>query len=53
MGTFMLLLHGGVFLIAVAWLGLRNNNWARRSKPGRLIAGGLATPQPSKIDPTT
>ncbi|MDP9901816.1 LPS export ABC transporter permease LptF [Variovorax ginsengisoli] len=29
---FLIGLHGGVFLIAVAWLAKRNNNWARRSR---------------------
>jgi lipopolysaccharide export system permease protein len=52
MGSFMLLLHGGVLLIAVAWLVLRNNNWGRRRKVERVIAGGLPS-QPTKIDPTT
>jgi lipopolysaccharide export system permease protein len=52
MGSFMVLLHGGVFLIGVAWLGLRNSNRGRRTTPGRVIAGGLPTPQPPKIDPT-
>ncbi len=34
--AFLLALHGGVFLIAVAWLAKRHNNWAfgkRRSDP--------------------
>jgi lipopolysaccharide export system permease protein len=52
MGSFMLLLHGGVLLIGVAWLVLRNNNWGRRRRPERVIAGGLPS-QPTKIDPTT
>jgi lipopolysaccharide export system permease protein len=52
MGSFMLLLHGGVLLIGVAWLALRNNNWGRRRKVDRVIAGGLPS-QPTKIDPTS
>ncbi|MCR8960812.1 LPS export ABC transporter permease LptF [Variovorax sp. S2] len=52
MGSFMLLLHGGVLLIGVAWLVLRNNNWGRRRRTERVIAGGLPS-QPNKIDPTT
>jgi lipopolysaccharide export system permease protein len=52
MGSFMLLLHGGVLLIGVAWLVLRNNNWGRRRKTERVIAGGLPS-QPAKIDPTS
>jgi lipopolysaccharide export system permease protein len=52
MGSFMLLLHGGVLLIGVAWLALRNNNWGRRRKTERVIAGGLPS-QPTKIDPTS
>jgi lipopolysaccharide export system permease protein len=52
MGSFMLLLHGGVLLIGVAWLALRNNNWGRRRKTERVIAGGLLS-QPTKIDPTS
>lgn len=52
MGSFMLLLHGGVLLIGVAWLVLRNNNWGRRRRTERVIPGGLSS-QPSKIDPTT
>ncbi|QGW82671.1 LPS export ABC transporter permease LptF [Variovorax paradoxus] len=52
MGSFMLLLHGGVLLIGVAWLAMRNNNWGRRRRAERVIAGGLPS-QPTKIDPTT
>jgi lipopolysaccharide export system permease protein len=52
MGSFMLLLHGGVLLIGVAWLALRNNNWGRRRKTERVIAGGLPS-QPTKIEPTS
>lgn len=52
MGGFMLLLHGGVLVVALAWLGLRNNNWGRRRKAERVMAGGLPS-QPSKIDPTS
>jgi len=52
MGGFMLLLHGGVMLVALAWLGLRNNNWGRRRKTERVMAGGLPS-QPQKIDPTS
>ena len=51
MGSFMLLLHGGVLLIGVAWLFLRNNNWGRRRNNDRVIAGGLPS-QPAKIDPS-
>ena len=47
----MLLLHGGVLLIGVAWLFLRNNNWGRRRKTDRVIAGGLPS-KPAKIDPS-
>ena len=52
MGSFMLVLHGGVLLIGVAWLILRNNNWGRRRKTERVMAGGLPS-QPAKIDPTS
>lgn len=52
MGSFMLLLHGGVLLIGVIWLVLRNNNWGRRRRKEHVIAGGLPS-QPTKIDPTT
>jgi len=52
MGSFMLVLHGGVLLIGVAWLFLRNNNWGRRRKTERVMAGGLPS-QPAKIDPTS
>jgi lipopolysaccharide export system permease protein len=48
MGSFMLLLHGGVLLINLAWLGVRQNNWGRRSKQSSSAAV-LPTP---KIEPT-
>ncbi|CAN7279694.1 MULTISPECIES: LPS export ABC transporter permease LptF [Variovorax] len=53
MGSFMLLLHGGVLLIGVAWLLLRNNNWGRRRRTEHVMAGGLPPSPPSKIDPTS
>lgn len=31
MDSFMLLLHGGVLLVALAWLGWHERNWRRRS----------------------
>jgi lipopolysaccharide export system permease protein len=49
MGGFMLLLHGGVLLIGLAWLGVRHNNWGRRkTRQGRPVAV-----PPPKIEPTT
>jgi lipopolysaccharide export system permease protein len=53
LGSFMLLLHGGVFLAGVAWLTLRNNNWSRKKtlSPAAGTAS-LHTFQPSKIDPS-
>jgi lipopolysaccharide export system permease protein len=48
-GGFMLLLHGGVLLIGLAWLGVRHNNWGRRkTRQGRPVAV-----PPPKIEPTT
>jgi lipopolysaccharide export system permease protein len=48
-GGFMLLLHGGVLLINLAWLGVRHNNWGRRKT---RQARPVAVPPP-KIEPTT
>ena len=48
LGGFMVLLHGGVLLINLAWLGIRQNNWGRPGKP-RPSAAALPTP---KIEPT-
>ncbi|MBJ2154527.1 LPS export ABC transporter permease LptF [Variovorax sp. IB41] len=53
MGTFLLMLHGGVFLIGTAWLVLRNNNWGQRKTPAHATGGSAPAPQPSKIDPTS
>jgi lipopolysaccharide export system permease protein len=49
MGSFMLLLHGGVMVVALLWLTLRNNNWGRRRRAERVMAGGLP---PSQTDPS-
>jgi lipopolysaccharide export system permease protein len=49
MGSFMLLLHGGVMVVALVWLTLRNNNWGRRRRAERVMAGGLPS---SKTDPS-
>ena len=55
MGSFMLLLHGGVLLIGVAWLALRNNNWSarRQARASAATAGALPAVPPSRIDPTS
>ncbi|BEP54834.1 LPS export ABC transporter permease LptF [Variovorax sp. V118] len=55
MGSFMLLLHGGVFLFATAWLTLRNNNWSarRQARASAATAGALPAVPPSRIDPTS
>jgi lipopolysaccharide export system permease protein len=49
MGSFMLLLHGGVMVVALLWLALRNNNWGRRRRTERVMAGGLPS---SQTDPS-
>ena len=42
MGAFMLVLHGGVLILAGAWLAKRHNNWTwLQRRPGRIIRGGL------------
>lgn len=48
MGGFMLLLHGGVLAINLAWLTARQNNWGRRARKVRAAAPTIA-----KIEPTT
>ncbi len=55
MGSFMLLLHGGVFLFATAWLTLRNNNWSarRQARAGAATAGDPPAVPPSRIDPSS
>ncbi|QNK67648.1 LPS export ABC transporter permease LptF [Variovorax sp. PAMC26660] len=54
LGSFMFLLHGGVFLVAIAWLTLRNNNWSRKKTLSAAQgAASLQTLSPSKIDPTS
>ncbi|NVM87779.1 lipopolysaccharide export system permease protein [Variovorax sp. SG517] len=51
MGGFMLLLHGGVLLINLAWLGARQNNWGRRIRksPSASVAAPATAP---RIEPT-
>ena len=55
MGSFMLLLHGGVFLFATGWLTLRNNNWTarRQARAGAATAGAAPAAPPSRTDPTS
>ena len=54
MGSFMLLLHGGVLLVALVWLTLRNNNWTRRKSARGHGPDATALPtHPSRIDPVT
>lgn len=49
MAGFMVMLHGGVLLLNLAWLSARQNNWgSRRTKRSRAAA--VPTP---KIEPTT
>jgi lipopolysaccharide export system permease protein len=38
-GNFLLLLHGGVFLLGMAWLAKRHYNWVLRLRP-RAVATG-------------
>ncbi|MGJ7615471.1 MULTISPECIES: LPS export ABC transporter permease LptF [unclassified Variovorax] len=49
MAGFMVMLHGGVLVLNLAWLSARQNNWgSRRTKQSRAAA--VPTP---KIEPTT
>ena len=46
----MLMLHGGVLLINLAWLGARQNNWGRRIM--RNPSAAAVPPSTPKIEPT-
>jgi len=51
MGGFMLLLHGGVLLINLAWLGARQNNWGRRIRRSPSATPAMP-PSAPRIEPT-
>lgn len=41
-GVFMLMLHGGVFVLAVLWLAKRHNNWGRAGRAAATTTGTTA-----------
>lgn len=41
-GVFMLMLHGGVFVLAVLWLAKRHNNWNRAGRAAATTTGTTA-----------
>ena len=41
-GAFMLMLHGGVFVLALLWLAKRHNNWGRAGRAAAATTGTTA-----------